>query len=74
MSRRATAWLAWSLCPMSVALAAASLILVLLNGRILDDIFLARGGPPIPPHQGRGARTTKNVCLLAEHPQLAAPR
>jgi hypothetical protein len=32
---------------MSVALAAASLILALLNGRTLDDIFLARGGPPI---------------------------
>jgi hypothetical protein len=32
---------------MSVALAAASLILALLNERTLDNIFLARGGPPI---------------------------
>jgi hypothetical protein len=32
---------------MSVALATASLILARLNGRTLDDIFLARGGPPI---------------------------
>ena len=32
---------------MSVALAAASLILALLNGSTLYDIFLARGGPPI---------------------------
>ena len=47
MSRRTAAWLAWSLCLMSVTLAAASLILALLNGRTLDDIFLARGGPPI---------------------------
>jgi hypothetical protein len=47
ISARVTAWLAWSLCLMSVALAAASLILALLNGRTLDDIFLARGGPPI---------------------------
>jgi hypothetical protein len=47
MSRRTTAWLAWSLCLMSVVLAAASLILALLNGRTLDDIFQARGGPSI---------------------------
>src|ERR687894_1428694 len=47
MSRRTAAWLAWSLCLMSVALAAASPILALLNGRTLDDIFLTRGGPPI---------------------------
>ena len=45
--RRVAAWLAGSLCLMSVALAAASLILALLNGSTLDDIFLARGGPPI---------------------------
>jgi hypothetical protein len=47
MSARVTAWLAGSLCLMSVALATASLILTLLNGSTLDDIFLARGGPPI---------------------------
>jgi hypothetical protein len=42
---RVAAWLAWSLCLMSVALAAASLFLALLNGHTLDDIFLVRGGP-----------------------------
>src|SRR5918997_855768 len=47
MSRRTAAWLAWSLCLMSVALAVASLFLALLNGRTLAEIFLARGGPPI---------------------------
>ena len=47
ISARVTAWLAWSLCLMSVALAAASLILALLNGSTLDDIFLTQGGPPI---------------------------
>jgi hypothetical protein len=43
MSARAPAWLAWSLCLMSVALAAASLILALLNGRTLGEIFLTWG-------------------------------
>src|SRR5215208_2499939 len=38
MSARVPAWLAWSLC---VALAVASLILALLNGRTLGEIFLA---------------------------------
>jgi hypothetical protein len=47
ISARVAAWLAWSLCLMSVPLAAASLILALLNGRTLDDIFLGRGAPPI---------------------------
>ena len=35
--------LAWSLCLMSLALAAASLILALLNGRTLSEIFLTWG-------------------------------
>jgi hypothetical protein len=35
--------LAWSLCLMSVALDVASLILALLNGRTLDEIFLTWG-------------------------------
>jgi hypothetical protein len=47
ISARVAAWLAGSLCLMSVVLAAASLILALLNGRTLDEIFLARSGPPI---------------------------
>jgi hypothetical protein len=43
MSHRIAAWLAWSLCVLSVALAAASLILSLFNGRTLAEIFLAWG-------------------------------
>ena len=47
MSVRATPWLAWSLCVLGVALAAASLILALLNGRTLAEIFMAWDGPSI---------------------------
>jgi hypothetical protein len=47
MSRRTAAWLAWSLCLLCVALAAASLILTLLNGRTLGEIFMAWDGPSI---------------------------
>jgi len=47
MSTRVAAWLAWSLCLLCVALAVASLILALLNGRTLDDIFLAWDGPSL---------------------------
>ena len=47
MSPRAAPWLAWSLCVLGVALAAASPILALLNGRTLGQIFMAGGGPPI---------------------------
>ena len=43
MSRRTAAWLAWSLCALGVALAAASPILALLNGRTLAEIFMAWG-------------------------------
>src|SRR5215212_2292541 len=47
MNPRAAAWLAWSLCVLCVALAAASPILALLNGHTLGEIFMAGGGPPI---------------------------
>jgi hypothetical protein len=47
ISHRAAAWVAWSLCLLCVVLAAASLILALLNGRTLGDIFLAWDGPSI---------------------------
>ena len=49
MSARAAAWLAWSVCALCVALAVASLILGLLNGRTLGEIFMASGsgGPSI---------------------------
>src|SRR5829696_7489974 len=43
MSHRAAAWLAWSLCLLCAVLAVASLILALLNGRTLGEIFMAWG-------------------------------
>jgi hypothetical protein len=43
MSARVAAWLAWSLCALCVALAAASLILALLNGRTLGELFISEG-------------------------------
>src|SRR5215210_1421282 len=43
MSTRAAPWLAWSLSALCVALAAASLILALLNERTLGEIFMAWG-------------------------------
>src|ERR687890_1314363 len=46
MSRRTAAWLAWSLCLLCVVLAVAGLILALLNGLTLGEIFLAWAGPP----------------------------
>jgi hypothetical protein len=45
MSIRFAAWIAWSLCLLGVVLAAASLILALLNGRTLGEIFLEWDGP-----------------------------
>src|SRR3712207_9378050 len=47
MSRRTAAWLAWSLCVLCVVLAVAGLILALLNGLTLGEIFLAWSGPPV---------------------------
>jgi hypothetical protein len=47
MSTRVAAWLSWSLCLLCVALAVAGLILALLNGRTLGEIFLARSGPSV---------------------------
>jgi hypothetical protein len=47
MSTRAAAWLAWSLCLLCVVLAVAGLILALLNGLTLGEIFLAWAGPPV---------------------------
>ncbi len=41
MSRRATSYLAWALCALCVALAVASLILALLNGRTLGELFMS---------------------------------
>ena len=68
MSRHAaSSYLAWSLCTLCVALAVASLILGLLNGRTLGEIFLAWSGPAI------GALATETVsfsvigALIASH-------
>jgi hypothetical protein len=47
MNARAAPWLAWSLCVLCVVLATATLILALLNGRNLAEIFLAWNGPTI---------------------------
>src|ERR671913_1563210 len=47
MNARAASWLAWLLCALCVALAAASPILALLNGRSPGEIFLAWDGPSI---------------------------
>jgi hypothetical protein len=47
MSHRIAAWLAWSLCALCVALAAASPILGLLNGRTMGEMFTAWSGPSI---------------------------
>ena len=47
LNARAASWMAWSLCVVCVALAAASLILALLNGRSPGEIFLAWDGPTI---------------------------
>jgi hypothetical protein len=43
MNARAAPLLAWTLCALCVALATASLILALLNGRTLGEIFMAWG-------------------------------
>src|SRR5215204_3405404 len=47
VNHHAAAWIAWSLCLLCVVLAVASLILALLNGRTLGEIFLAWDGPSL---------------------------
>jgi len=69
MSRRTAKWLAWSLCLLCVALAVASLILALLNGRTLGEIFMAWG----PSTAGLAALPAEAVsfsvvgALIASH-------
>jgi hypothetical protein len=48
MSIRSAAWIAWLLCLLGVALAVASLILALLNGRTLGEIFILPGIVTLP--------------------------
>src|SRR5829696_7055078 len=68
MSARVAAWLAWALCLMSMALAAASLILALLNGRTLGEIFLAwDGGPSIAVLPTETVSFSVVGALIASH-------
>jgi hypothetical protein len=70
MSHRIAAWLAWSLCVLSVALAAASLILSLFNGRTLAEIFLAWGSST----GGEGSLATLIVSFSAVGALIASHR
>ena len=67
MSRRTAAWLAWSLCALGVALAAASPILALLNGLTLGEIFLAWAGPPVATFLTQIVSFSVVGALIASH-------
>jgi signal transduction histidine kinase len=67
MNARAAAWLAWSLCVLCVALATASLILALLNGRTLGEIFLAWDGPTIATLLTETVSFSVIGALIASH-------
>jgi hypothetical protein len=67
MSRRAASYLAWSLCALCVALAVASLILALLNGRTLGEIFLALDGPSIATLPTEAVSFSVVGALIASH-------
>jgi hypothetical protein len=68
MSRRAaSSYLAWSLCLLCVALTAASLILALLNGRTLAEIFLAWDGPSIATLPTEAVSFSVVGALIASH-------
>ena len=65
--RRVAAWLAWSLCVLCVVLAVASLILALLNGRTLGEIFLALDGPSIATLPTQAVSFSVVGALIASH-------
>jgi hypothetical protein len=67
MSARVVAWLAWSLCVLCVALAVASLMLALLNGRTLAVIFLAWDGPSIAALPAWTVSFSVIGALIASH-------
>jgi signal transduction histidine kinase len=67
MNARAAPWLAWSLCALCVALAAASPILALLNGRTLAEIFMALGGPSILTRATLTVSFSVVGALIASH-------
>ena len=68
MSRRAaSSYLAWSLCLLCVALAVAGLILALLNGLTLGEIFLAWSGPPVATLLAQIVSFSVVGALIASH-------
>ena len=67
MSRRTAAWLAWSLCLLCVVLAVAGLILALLNGLTLGEIFLAWAGPPVATLLAQIVSFSVVGALIASH-------
>ena len=67
MSTRVAAWLAWSLCLLCVALAVAGLILALLNGLTLGEIFLAWAGPPVATLLAQIVSFSVVGALIASH-------
>src|ERR671910_1598565 len=67
MSTRLAAWLAWSLCLLCVALAVAGLILALLNGLTLGEIFLAWSGPPVATLLAQMVSFSVVGALIASH-------
>ena len=66
MSIRSAAWIAWSLCVLGVALAAASPTLALLNGRTLAEIFMA-WGPSILTLANETVSFSVVGALIASH-------
>jgi hypothetical protein len=67
ISHRAAAWLAWSLCLLCVVLAVASLILALLNGSTLGEIFLAWDGPSTAALPTEAVSFSVVGALIASH-------
>jgi hypothetical protein len=47
VSRRTAAWLGWTLCLLSVGLAASTLLLAFLNGRTTGEILIDEGLLPV---------------------------
>ena len=67
MSTRLAAWLAWSLCLLCVALAVTGLILALLNGLTLGEVFLAWAGPPVATLLAQIVSFSVVGALIASH-------
>jgi hypothetical protein len=67
MSTSTAAWLAWLLSLLTVALAVASLILALLNGHTLGEIFLALRGPSIAALLTETVSYSVVGALIASH-------